>query len=116
MPTAAWIFFAVVGASMLPAVHAIGTAAGLRTELLTRLPGGSFLRTVLLHPEVLVDRLFDRIAANPLRWAVRSFLIAYGGGGVMFSLLEKDASVFDGLWWAYVTVFTVGFGDLSPAE
>lgn len=64
--------------------------------------------------DVQLGRLLDRIAANPVRWAIGTFVAGYAGGGVIFSIIEKDASVFDGLWWAYITMFTVGYGDLSP--
>lgn len=64
--------------------------------------------------EYALARLLDRIAANPVRWALGFFMAGYVGGGVIFSLIEKDASVFDGLWWAYISMFTVGYGDFSP--
>lgn len=67
-----------------------------------------------MNVEYLLARLLDRIAANPVRWAIGTFVTGYVGGGVVFSIIEKDASVFDGLWWAYITMFTVGYGDLSP--
>lgn len=116
MAPAAWIFFGVIAALVLRGLYEFGVVQGVQTEVAARLPGGTFVRDCVLKPDLLIDRLFDRIAANPLRWAIRSFLLAYVGGGVMFSLLEPKASVFDGLWWAWITVFTVGYGDLSPGE
>lgn len=116
MSTAAWVFFGGVLVSMLPALYYIGTAGGVYSEILACIPGGHWMRTLLMTPDVYVSRLFDWIKLNPIRRALHALMLANFGGGFLFSILEDKASWFDGIWWAYVTVFTIGYGDLAPVR
>lgn len=61
-----------------------------------------------------IARAFDRIARDPVRYALYSIAAGILGGGTVFSLVEADTSVLDGWWWAFVSLTTVGYGDIAP--
>jgi voltage-gated potassium channel len=52
-----------------------------------------------------------------LRYAGVVLALVVAGGGAIFAAVEHSAqhlSVEDGIWWAIVTVTTVGYGDVVP--
>ena len=67
-----------------------------------------------LRVERAIANAFSAIAANPIRYALAAVGSGLIIGGLIFSLIEADTNVIDGIWWAFVSMTTVGYGDIAP--
>ena len=66
------------------------------------------------EPDRMIAPVIAIFARDPIRWGLRIMSVSIFGGGAVFSMFEKDASWFDGMWWAFISAMTVGYGDFSP--
>jgi potassium channel subfamily K, invertebrate len=124
------ILFALIGIPLTLTVIAdmgklFATAVSMMAKHMPPLPcrSPSNTRTIVTHIVPLLHFSVCNVSKNKstMRWiyalSAVAFLFLYlAAGAALFMLWEKDWTFGDGFYFCFVTMTTIGFGDLVPSE
>lgn len=61
-----------------------------------------------------MHRLWNLVQRENLHRLLITIIGLTGLGSVVITWLEPDITLPNGIWWSFVTLTTVGYGDISP--
>ena len=108
-----------IGASIIIAVVQAGSARGylaLTTLLLTLVTMGAVARRLWLHVEISVLTVLGAVCIYVLLGLFFAFVFTVVGdfGSQPFFASEEDVTRSDYMYFSFITLATVGYGDITP--